>query len=67
MPLITGSTYLNLVGVTCCVFLLLSFAALSVEYTNRHYLSVCLVTAILILQVCKDTKDSLELINSPVF
>ncbi|KAF8418243.1 hypothetical protein BGX38DRAFT_1242847 [Terfezia claveryi] len=51
MPLITGSTYLNLVGVVCCVFLLLSFALLSVEYTNRHYLSVCLVTAILILQM----------------
>ena len=67
MPLITGSTYLNLVGVACCVFLLLSFAVLSVEYTNRHYLSVCLVTAILILQVCKDTKGRLQLMNSPVF
>lgn len=51
MSLITGSTYLNLVGVACCVFLLLSFVVLSVEYTNRHYLSVCLVTAILILQM----------------
>ena len=58
MPLITGSTYLNLVGVACCVLLLLSFAVLSVEYTNRHYLSVCLVTAILILQVCKIQRQS---------
>ncbi|KAF8424663.1 hypothetical protein EV426DRAFT_665427 [Tirmania nivea] len=51
MPLITGSTYLNLIGVACLVFLLLSFAVLPVEYTNKHYLSVCLVTAILILQM----------------
>lgn len=51
MPLVTGSTYLNLAGVVCCVFLLVSFAVLPVEYTNRHYLSVCLVVAILILQV----------------
>lgn len=50
MPLINASTYFNLVGVACCVFVLLSYACLSVEYTNRHYLSVCLVAAILIMQ-----------------
>ncbi|KAF8469580.1 hypothetical protein BDZ91DRAFT_678718 [Kalaharituber pfeilii] len=51
MPLVTGSTYLNLAGVACCVFILLSFLVLSVEYTNRHYLSVCLVAALLIMQI----------------
>lgn len=45
------STYLNLAGVVCCCFLLLSFAVLPVEYTHRHYLSVCLTFSILLMQV----------------
>ena len=33
----------------CCVFLLLSWMSLPVEKTNRHYLSVCLTAAVLIM------------------
>lgn len=42
--------YLNMVSVACCCFLLLSYAFLAVEYTRRHYLSVCLTCAILLMQ-----------------
>ncbi|KAL7273792.1 hypothetical protein RUND412_003334 [Rhizina undulata] len=48
--LIHATSYLNLVGVGCCVFLLLSFVVLPVEYTHRHYLSVSLTFAILLMQ-----------------
>lgn len=50
--LIHATTYVNVVGIGCCTFLLLSFAVLPVEYTRRHYLSVCLTFAILLMQVC---------------
>lgn len=49
--LIHSTTYVNLVGVACCCFLLLSFAVLPVEVTRRHYLSVCLAFAVLLMQV----------------
>lgn len=42
---------MNIVGVGCCAFLLLSFAVLPVEYTYRHYMSVCLALAIMIMQM----------------
>lgn len=35
----------------CCAFLLLSWAALPVEKTNRHYLSVCLTFGVLLMNV----------------
>jgi hypothetical protein len=44
------STYVSIVGVGCCIFLLISFAVLPVEYTYRHYLSVCLVIAIMLME-----------------
>lgn len=50
MTYIHASTYLNLAGVICALFLLLSYAVLSVEYTRKHYLSVCLTIAILVMQ-----------------
>ncbi|CUS11008.1 unnamed protein product [Tuber aestivum] len=49
--LVRYSTIVNFVGVGCCVFMLLSFAVLPVEFTHRHYLSVCLVLAIMLMQV----------------
>ncbi|KAG0127667.1 hypothetical protein HOY82DRAFT_567604 [Tuber indicum] len=49
--LVRHSTNVNIVGVGCCVFMLLSFAILPVECTRRHYLSVCLVLAIMLMQV----------------
>src|SRR5258708_9950764 len=40
---ITKSTnWINVVGMVCTVFLLVSFAFLPVNMTHRHYLSVCL-------------------------
>jgi hypothetical protein len=35
----------------CCIFLLASWAFLPVEKTNRHYLSICLTTAVLVMNV----------------
>jgi hypothetical protein len=37
----------------CCVFLLVSWAALPVEKTHRHYLSICLTLAVLMMNVSK--------------
>jgi hypothetical protein len=36
----------SLGSVICCLFLLLSFLVLPVQKTSRHYLSICLVSAI---------------------
>lgn len=52
MTVTNASNWLNVVGLVCTVFLLLSFAVLPVEKTHRHYLSICLVIAIVIMQVC---------------
>ncbi|CAH0049593.1 unnamed protein product [Clonostachys solani] len=38
-------------SVIFCVFLLLSWVALPVEKTNRHYLSVCLTIAVLLMNL----------------
>ncbi|KZF25875.1 hypothetical protein L228DRAFT_492 [Xylona heveae TC161] len=45
------SNWLNVGGLILCLFLLLSFAALPVEKTRRHYLSICLIGAIILLQL----------------
>lgn len=47
----TSASWINVVGTICSVFLLASFAFLPVEKTHRHYLSVCLAVAIVIMQV----------------
>ncbi|EAA35170.3 hypothetical protein GE21DRAFT_1311 [Neurospora crassa] len=38
-------------GTACCVFLLLSWIILPVEKTHRHYLSLCLTTAVLFMNL----------------
>jgi len=43
--------WLSVVGLICCIFLLLSWAVLPVEKTFRHYLSICLTTAVLLMSV----------------
>ncbi|KAF2442531.1 hypothetical protein P171DRAFT_69069 [Karstenula rhodostoma CBS 690.94] len=40
---------LNLAGLVCMVFLLLSFICLPAEQTRRHYLSYCLIVAAMFL------------------
>ncbi|CZT00371.1 hypothetical protein WAI453_013316 [Rhynchosporium graminicola] len=45
-----AASWINVGGVICSAFLLLSFAFLPVEKTHRHYLSVCLAVAIVIMQ-----------------
>ncbi|KAI9828780.1 MAG: hypothetical protein M1832_001885 [Thelocarpon impressellum] len=45
------ANYINVVGVVCCGFVLLSFAILPVEKTHRHYLSVCLVLATVLMHM----------------
>jgi len=49
--MIYSTVYINLVSVVCCCLLLASFGVLPIEATRRHYLSVCLTVAILLLQV----------------
>lgn len=39
------------VSTICCVYLLASWAALPVDKTNRHYLSVCLTLGVMLMNV----------------
>ncbi|KAL8872989.1 MAG: hypothetical protein Q9174_001476, partial [Haloplaca sp. 1 TL-2023] len=48
-----ASNWLNVAGMVCTVSLLISFLVLPVERTSRHYLTVCFIVAICILQ-CRD-------------
>ena len=41
----------NVIGLALCVFMLLSFAVLPAEKTRRHYLNVCLVVAVVSLEL----------------
>lgn len=45
------ANWVSLISVICCFFLLLSWAVLPVEKTNRHYLSMCLTIAVLLMNV----------------
>lgn len=45
------SNWLNVAGMVCTLSLLLSFVVLPVEKTSRHYLTVCFIIAVCILQV----------------
>ncbi|KAI1068385.1 hypothetical protein LB507_004730 [Fusarium sp. FIESC RH6] len=45
------ANWVSLSSQICCVFLLLSWAFLPVEKTNRHYLSICLTFAILLMNM----------------
>ncbi len=48
----TAANWLNVAGMVCSVSLLLSYLILPVQKTSRHYLTVGLVTAICLMQVC---------------
>ncbi|KAK6340666.1 hypothetical protein TWF696_008991 [Orbilia brochopaga] len=48
--LVDAVSYVNLVSVAACIFMLISFWALPVTQTHRHYLSVSLVIAVLIME-----------------
>lgn len=43
--------YINVVGLGICIFMLVSFVFLPIEATRRHYLNVCFVFAIIIMQL----------------
>ncbi|KAL8840327.1 MAG: hypothetical protein Q9170_001342 [Blastenia crenularia] len=45
------ANWLNVVGLVCTVSLLISFIVLPVQRTSRHYLTVCFIVAICILQL----------------
>jgi hypothetical protein len=45
------ASWINVAGMICCLFLLLSWVCLPVEKTHRHYLSVALVCAIVLMNV----------------
>ncbi|KAL7902179.1 putative G-protein coupled receptor [Trichoderma sp. SZMC 28014] len=47
----TVANWIATVSVICCVFLLLSWAVLPVDKTNRHYLSICFTLGILIMNM----------------
>ena len=44
------ANYLNIVGMTCSIFLLASFIFLPITKTHRHYLSVSLTIGIILMQ-----------------
>jgi len=46
-----AAQWVSVVGVICCVGLLLSWAALPVEKTFRHYLSISLTTGVMLMSV----------------
>lgn len=46
-----AASWLNVAGIVCTTFLLLSWAALPVEKTHRHYLSICLAIGLTLLQL----------------
>ena len=46
-----AASWVNVAGIVCSVFLLVSFAFLPIGKTHRHYLSVCLTIATVMLEV----------------
>ncbi|KAL1868052.1 hypothetical protein VTK73DRAFT_3853 [Phialemonium thermophilum] len=47
----TAADWVSVAGTVCCVFLLLSWAFLPVEKTHRHYLSICLTSAVVLMNL----------------
>lgn len=43
--------YINVVAIALCIFMLVSFVFLPTEATRRHYLNVCFIFSIMILQL----------------
>ncbi len=48
-----AADWLNVAGLVCSALLLLSYLVLPVQKTSRHYMTIGLVAAICLLQVCK--------------
>jgi hypothetical protein len=46
-----AANWVAVVSTVCTVFLMLSWACLPVEKTNRHYLSICLATGVFFMNV----------------
>ncbi|KAK0746292.1 hypothetical protein B0T18DRAFT_148678 [Schizothecium vesticola] len=46
-----AAQWVSVVGLACCFFLLVSWAVLPVEKTFRHYLSICLTTAVALMSL----------------
>jgi hypothetical protein len=46
-----AASWINVAGIVCTAFLLLSWAALPIEKTHRHYLSICLAIGVTFMQV----------------
>ena len=51
MSLTRIANWLNVGGIVCAAVILLSFVVLPVEKTHRHYLSVCLILGVAMMQV----------------
>jgi hypothetical protein len=47
-----AANWINVAGIVCTVFLLITWAVLPVEKTHRHYLSICLAIGVVFMQVC---------------
>ncbi|KAI1847380.1 hypothetical protein JX265_005561 [Neoarthrinium moseri] len=45
------ASWINVVGMICCLFLLISWIVLPVEKTHRHYLSICLTVAVVLMNL----------------
>ena len=50
-----AANWLNVAGMICSLSLLISYLVLPVKQTSRHYLTVGLVVAICIMQVCQES------------
>ena len=48
--------WVAVVSIICCIFLLLSWAFLPVEKTNRHYMSICLTVGVVFMNVSTPTQ-----------
>lgn len=46
-----AADWISVVSTACCAFLLLSWTFLPVEKTHRHYLSICLTVAVVLMNV----------------
>lgn len=55
---------LNLAGLVCMLFLLLSFICLPAEQTRRHYLSYCLIVAAMFLAVSRRLSSDKSVLTS---
>ena len=49
--LVKVADWVSVVSLICCLFLLLSWAFLPVDKTNRHYLSICLTLGVTLMNV----------------